>query len=117
MDGEEGEKVGYGSAVGEAGVRRGALLLPQPGLPGGDRRRQVRRRPARRVRRQSCRGRYSHARKETSSTRSEERRVGKACVSTCRSRWSPYHYKKNKNPARQFPRLSARSTTKAYRQS
>src|SRR3546814_3806483 len=22
---------------------------------------------------------------------SEERRVGKACVSTCRSRWSPYH--------------------------
>src|SRR3546814_17391946 len=26
--------------------------------------------------------------------RSEERRVGKVCVSTCRSRWSPYHYKK-----------------------
>src|SRR3546814_20842350 len=26
--------------------------------------------------------------------RSEERRVGKECVSTCRSRWSPYHYKK-----------------------
>src|SRR3546814_13298975 len=25
--------------------------------------------------------------------RSEERRVGKECVSTCRSRWSPYHYK------------------------
>src|SRR3546814_14658446 len=29
-----------------------------------------------------------------SSPRSEERRVGKECVSTCRSRWSPYHYKK-----------------------
>src|SRR3546814_19067868 len=28
--------------------------------------------------------------------RSDERRVGKECVSTCRSRWSPYHYKKNK---------------------
>src|SRR3546814_19189437 len=28
--------------------------------------------------------------------RSAERRVGKACVSTCRSRWSPYHYKKKK---------------------
>src|SRR3546814_13280427 len=28
--------------------------------------------------------------------RSEERRVGKACVSTCRSRWSPYHTKKQK---------------------
>src|SRR3546814_14400646 len=25
------------------------------------------------------------------SRRSEERRVGKECVSTCRSRWSPYH--------------------------
>src|SRR3546814_9845177 len=23
--------------------------------------------------------------------RSEERRVGKECVSTCRSRWAPYH--------------------------
>src|SRR3546814_16816415 len=28
--------------------------------------------------------------------RSEERRVGKECVSTCSSRWSPYHEKKNK---------------------
>src|SRR3546814_10838626 len=26
-----------------------------------------------------------------SARRSEERRVGKECVSTCRSRWSPYH--------------------------
>src|SRR3546814_10844650 len=26
-----------------------------------------------------------------SPRRSEERRVGKECVSTCRSRWSPYH--------------------------
>src|SRR3546814_20558252 len=26
-----------------------------------------------------------------SHIRSEERRVGKECVSTCRSRWSPYH--------------------------
>src|SRR3546814_6319973 len=30
--------------------------------------------------------RGAHAR-----VRSEERRVGKECVSTCRSRWSPYH--------------------------
>src|SRR3546814_17974624 len=29
--------------------------------------------------------------------RSEERRVGKECVSTCRSRWSPYHSKKKQN--------------------
>src|SRR3546814_18266404 len=27
----------------------------------------------------------------TGAGRSEERRVGKECVSTCRSRWSPYH--------------------------
>src|SRR3546814_11433156 len=27
--------------------------------------------------------------------RSEERRVGQACVSTCRSRWSPYYKKTN----------------------
>src|SRR3546814_13722259 len=28
----------------------------------------------------------------TEGLRSEERRVGKECVSTCRSRWTPYHY-------------------------
>src|SRR3546814_13976280 len=31
---------------------------------------------------------YPH---ELFAVRSEERRVGKECVSTCRSRWSPYH--------------------------
>src|SRR3546814_3387409 len=30
-------------------------------------------------------------RAEDNLRRSEERRVGKECVSTCRSRWSPYH--------------------------
>src|SRR3546814_14630724 len=29
------------------------------------------------------------------AARSEERRVGKECVRTCRSRWSPYHLKTN----------------------
>src|SRR3546814_11071227 len=29
--------------------------------------------------------------------RSEERSVGKECVSTCRSRWSTYHYKKQRH--------------------
>src|SRR3546814_11672589 len=28
---------------------------------------------------------------QPAAMRSEERRVGKECVSTCRSRWSPYH--------------------------
>src|SRR3546814_16732370 len=31
------------------------------------------------------------------AVRSEERRVGKECVSTCRSRWSPYHSTKTTN--------------------
>src|SRR3546814_10487282 len=33
----------------------------------------------------------SNARRLALTERSEERRVGKECVSTCRSRWSPYH--------------------------
>src|SRR3546814_11942429 len=33
--------------------------------------------------------------------RSEERSVGKECVSTCRSRWSPYHSKKKNKEKRQ----------------
>src|SRR3546814_16968192 len=33
----------------------------------------------------------------TTTRRSEESRVGKECVSTCRSRWSPNHEKKKKN--------------------
>src|SRR3546814_11424478 len=32
--------------------------------------------------------------------RSEERRVGKECVSTCRYRWSPYHSKKKQRITR-----------------
>src|SRR3546814_7542045 len=32
-----------------------------------------------------------HTPRIDASARSEERRVGKECVSTCRSRWSPYH--------------------------
>src|SRR3546814_20720902 len=39
---------------------------------------------------------FGYARmKERYVIRSEERRVGKECVSTCRSRWSPYHSKNN----------------------
>src|SRR3546814_12362806 len=35
--------------------------------------------------------RATRARRQSSLHSSEERRVGKECVSTCRSRWSPYH--------------------------
>src|SRR3546814_19622472 len=40
-----------------------------------------------------------------SRVRSEERRVGKECVSTCSSRWSPYHYKTKKSTIRIHMRL------------
>src|SRR3546814_18019720 len=36
-------------------------------------------------------GLESGLRRQAAFARSEERRVGKECVSTCRSRWSPYH--------------------------
>src|SRR3546814_15881116 len=43
------------------------------------------------------RKRGTSCRRTRKAVRSEERRVGKECVSTCRSRWSPYHYKKKIN--------------------
>src|SRR3546814_13823568 len=39
----------------------------------------------------------------SASGRSEERRVGKECVSTCRSRWSPYHYQKKHHTCLNHP--------------
>src|SRR3546814_20307667 len=38
--------------------------------------------------------------------RSEERRVGNECVSTCRSRWSPYNSKKKKRTAIRYNHVS-----------
>src|SRR3546814_12383099 len=38
-----------------------------------------------------ARDEFDAAYEPTDDPRSEERRVGKECVSTCRSRWSPYH--------------------------
>src|SRR3546814_18595327 len=40
---------------------------------------------------------WTHNRVEGSQSRSKERRGGKECVSTCRSRWSPYLTKKKEN--------------------
>src|SRR3546814_11641770 len=37
---------------------------------------------------------FTYALRDNQLARSEERRVGKECVSTCRSRWSQYHKKK-----------------------
>src|SRR3546814_10307876 len=33
----------------------------------------------------------AHLGRDAQASRTEERRVGNECVSTCRSRWSPYH--------------------------
>src|SRR3546814_12250576 len=41
--------------------------------------------------------RFTRSPCEFTNTRSAERRVGKECISTCSSRWSPTHYKENKN--------------------
>src|SRR3546814_20557699 len=38
---------------------------------------------------------YRQAHELGGQVRTEERRVGKECVSTCSARWSPYHKKKN----------------------
>src|SRR3546814_7783246 len=43
-----------------------------------------------------CDARIARRAVEPVAESSEERRVGKECVSTCRSRWSPYHSKKKK---------------------
>src|SRR5216110_3736882 len=43
---------------------------------------------------------------QEASPRSEERRVGKECVSMCRSRWSAHHSKKKPNPAERLVRLA-----------
>src|SRR3546814_12778230 len=44
------------------------------------------------------RGQHVVAEAAGADHRSEERRVGKEGVSTCRSRWSPYHSKNNTEP-------------------
>src|SRR3546814_6490417 len=44
-----------------------------------------------RKREPTCSARNDGLIRRTIAQRSEERRVGKECVSTCRSRWSPYH--------------------------
>src|SRR3546814_20497147 len=43
--------------------------------------------------------------------RSEERRVGHECVSTCRSRWSPDHYKKKQTLKDTLIVLAKQNTT------
>src|SRR3546814_19238943 len=43
--------------------------------------------------------------------RSDERRVGKECVSTCRSRWSPFHQKNKSQPQNLQPSKHQNAST------
>src|SRR3546814_17170346 len=68
---------GVDGALAEFAGRHGAVqMLPGLAIPDRADRRQLQRRRMR------------------TQPRSEERSVGQECVSTCRSRWSPYHKKK-----------------------
>src|SRR3546814_17991403 len=71
---------------------RQPVAAERRGVLGGGRRRQADRRDLRQGggKRPGCEA----ARAVRTVDRSEERRVGKECVSTCRSRWSPYDEKK-----------------------
>src|SRR3546814_14283521 len=69
--------------------RVAAVFDPQAGVVD-----QLRARPVQRLRA------FGQAGEHVEFARSEERRVGKECVSTCRSRWSTEHYKKNKKDKR-----------------
>src|SRR3546814_5788881 len=58
-------------------------------------------------------GCFAHARRKFLDLadvegRSEERRVGKGCVSQCRSRWSPDHHKKNNKTTNDRPRKNTK---------
>src|SRR3546814_11798639 len=64
-----------------------------------------------RSRRRASRRRPSRPRR---AWRSEERRVGKACVSTCRSRWSPYHLKKQQTTDSSAPTLKQAHTQSTH---
>src|SRR3546814_1595843 len=68
------------------GEDRVAQPLRLPGLEGDEFGARHRRRRSEDVEAERNEGNLVAARR-----RSEERRVGNECVSTCRSRWSPYH--------------------------
>src|SRR3546814_13285471 len=81
-----------GGAIGSSDLDSGAVIASQPTIRMKRRTSPAKPRPTQRSRRRQ-RGLAGGAAAPVGG-RSEERRVGKECVSTCRYRWSPYHYKK-----------------------
>src|SRR3546814_13728204 len=61
----------------------------------------------------ACRAAHREWKCRTEAWRSEERRVGKECVSTCRSRWSTYHLKKKINTTPQSHRQDSKYISQA----
>src|SRR3546814_20076421 len=59
-----------------------------------------------------CRKRQRKQPRLDVADRSEERRVGKECVRTCRSRWSPCHYKKKTYTTRKTQLAQQEKTNK-----
>src|SRR3546814_18942250 len=82
------DKKGPGGLGGGKGVRAGRPPLRARAHPADGRGQAQFRTPARA---------YGGGGRTVRTDRSEERRVGKECVSTCRSRWWPDHEKKKKD--------------------
>src|SRR3546814_7528149 len=79
----------------------GWVISVSSGLPGAKRTDAARACHSIQFRATSARSPRELARPSSfTAIRSEERRVGKECVSTCRSRWSPDHEKKKLRPAK-----------------
>src|SRR3546814_15652195 len=70
------------------GIRRASVCEPDP---------VAKDRAQFRLDRIECRPLKERTKLLVARQRSEERRVGKECVSTCRSRWSPEHSQKKNN--------------------
>src|SRR3546814_5939519 len=70
---------------GARGIDRTSVARSQPSRRSPDQARRTTALPGRR----NARSPAAHS--WIKAQRSEERRVGKECVNTCRSRWSPYH--------------------------
>src|SRR3546814_14096011 len=81
------------SDVCSSDLRAGLAAAPGQQHPGDEQHRQREQREPRQ--RQPGGHTDDDDQPEAEAARSEERRVGKECVRTYRSRWSPYHYTKH----------------------
>src|SRR3546814_20771889 len=79
-------------------------VLNVPAAPGEDEPRLAGEAPQVYVRR-TAREKALRARTWLAAHRSDARRVGKECVSTCSFRWSPYHEKKKKTNTTQNKKI------------